>query len=177
MSSRCCLRKFLFHQRSSYESLTFSYSYRLNSRTAMRENLKQSRERSNDVSLPLSSIPQAKDVEGGIHVVSIFNPPHLVLPASVTWFVPPAGHFRYQMGGVPHRHEGEHYMVILKSCVLRRNQGRRLPSVGLHSATFRSSTMQSSFQLPSCGILCSRPGRPKYAPPRCRPVDNFRLYL
>jgi len=66
------------------KSLTFSYSYRLNSRTAMRENLKQSREQANDVSLPLSTLPKAKDMEGGVHVVSIFNPPHFVLPAPET---------------------------------------------------------------------------------------------
>ena len=50
----------------------------------MRENLKQSREQANDVSLPLSTLPKAKDMEGGVHVVSISNPPHFVLPASET---------------------------------------------------------------------------------------------
>ena len=81
MSSLWYLRKSLFNRRSAYKSLTFSHSYRLNSRTSIRETLAQSRERSETFTMPITNPPfgtnQSKTGDKGVHVVSILIPSRL----------------------------------------------------------------------------------------------------
>jgi hypothetical protein len=84
MSSRCCLCKSLFNRRSYESILTFSSSYRLNSRVAIRDTMALSREGANGGSIPLGSMPHPKTMEG-IHVVSI--------PTSFSAFALPTSDF------------------------------------------------------------------------------------
>lgn len=71
MSSQCCRCKSLFADDPMTVPDLFSSSYRLNSRVTIRENMSLSRDRpEGSTIIPLTSIPQSKTVEGGIHVVS-----------------------------------------------------------------------------------------------------------